>query len=285
MQVNETRTIVWLDNDFSTILPAVHYLEDHGFQVERFESIVKFYERIDAELPNLIVVDILMPHDDEISQSDSHGGHLTGLAVARTIRSKHPDAKIAACTVVDNDDVTSWFHEFGSGHWLKQAIRPNRELLSRVQEAMSSDPSSIEIFIVHGHNETAKLDLKNYLQNTLNVRKVTVLHEQPSLGKTIMEKFEHYAQRAHIVFVLLTPDDIAAVSGSGNTEKRRARQNVIFEMGYFMGLLRRLSGKVILLHEGDTELPSDIGGMIYIDISAGIESSGEQIRREISMLL
>jgi predicted nucleotide-binding protein len=52
-----------------------------------------------------------------------------------------------------------------------------------------------------------------------------------------------------------------------------------------MGMLHRLSGKVLLLHEGEIELPTDIAGICYIDVTAGIEASGEQIRREISMLI
>jgi predicted nucleotide-binding protein len=138
------------------------------------------------------------------------------------------------------------------------------------------------VFIVHGHDDSSKLTLKNYLQNTLRLGEPIILHEQPSQGRTIIEKFESYARKADIAFVLLTPDDTASSASDPDRVKRRARQNVIFEMGFFYAKLQRSSGRVILLHKGDTELPSDIGGLVYIDISRGIETAGEAIRRELS---
>ena len=84
-----------------------------------------------------------------------------------------------------------------------------------------------------------------------------------------------------IVFVLLTPDDISAGSDDPDDLKRRARQNVIFEMGYFLGTLGRRSGRVLLLYQPPLELPSDLSGVVYIDISQGIEATAEKIRMEI----
>ena len=107
-----------------------------------------------------------------------------------------------------------------------------------------------------------------------------ILHEQPSLGRTVIEKFEDYAADSALVFVLLTPVDVAAPATEADDMKRRARQNVIFEMGYFLGILGRKSGRVLLLHKGPLDLPSDLSGIVYIDISEGIEAAGEKIRRE-----
>jgi len=98
---------------------------------------------------------------------------------------------------------------------------------------------------------------------------------------TIIEKFEYYASSIMVVFVLMTPDDVASKSG-GRVKVERARQNVVFELGYFYGKMGRRKGKVILLYKGTLELPSDIAGIIYIDVSNGIEAAGEQIRRELS---
>jgi predicted nucleotide-binding protein len=134
---------------------------------------------------------------------------------------------------------------------------------------------------VHGHNESAKFTLKNYLQNTLHLPEPIILHEQPGGGRTLIEKFEDYAEFSSIVFVLLTPDDLGANDGDTDNQKRRARQNIIFEMGYFLGKLGRMSGRVLLLYQGPLEIPSDLAGVVYIDISDGIEAAGEKIRREV----
>jgi predicted nucleotide-binding protein len=84
-----------------------------------------------------------------------------------------------------------------------------------------------------------------------------------------------------LVFVLLTPDDVVANPSDPDDQKRRARQNVIFELGFFLGKLGRGSGKVLLLHKGPLDIPSDIIGIEYIDIANGIVSAGETIRREL----
>ena len=145
------------------------------------------------------------------------------------------------------------------------------------------EKNSNKTFIVHGHNHLRKEELKNYLQNTLHFPEPIILHEKESKGKTIIEKFEKYSDDVDFVFALLTPDDNVVSSDICDDEKRRARQNVIFEIGYFMGQLGRDSGRVLLLHEGSIELPTDILGLIYIDISNGVETAGERIRKELNL--
>ena len=108
-----------------------------------------------------------------------------------------------------------------------------------------------------------------------------VLREQPSLGRTLIEKFEAASDDADLVFVLLTPDDIVNGACASDSDKRRSRQNVIFELGYFFARLQRHKGRIILLHKGELELPSDISGIAYIDISGGMEAAGEELRREL----
>src|SRR4051794_22937287 len=92
-----------------------------------------------------------------------------------------------------------------------------------------------KVFIIHGHDENATLALKNYLQNTLRLPEPTILAEQASGGKTIIELFEKHASDSDLVFALFTPD----YRGPSDTKQARARQNVIFEYGYFCGRLGR----------------------------------------------
>jgi len=95
-----------------------------------------------------------------------------------------------------------------------------------------------------------------------------ILHEQPNLGRAIIEKFEYFSDKVKCTIVLLTPDDEGCLSGSDNL-KPRARQNVVFELGYFYAKLGR--GKVICIHKGDIELPSDISGIIYIPFESDLK--------------
>lgn len=132
-------------------------------------------------------------------------------------------------------------------------------------------------FIVHGHDAALRLDLKNYIQNTLGWQEPVVLAEKRSGGRTIIEKFEENAEKADYAFILLSPDDLTKDS------EARARQNVIFELGFFVGYFGRKSGQVLVLRKGDVRLPGDLDGVIYIDVSAGIAAAGEEIRRELNV--
>lgn len=81
-----------------------------------------------------------------------------------------------------------------------------------------------------------------------------------------MEKMEAYHDVGYAV-VLLTPDDEGG--RKGDAPKPRARQNVVLELGYFMGRLGR--NRVCALKKGDIEIPSDYSGIVYVALD---ESSG-----------
>lgn len=89
------------------------------------------------------------------------------------------------------------------------------------------------------------------------------MREQPDQGRTIIEKFEDCADEVGFAVVLLTPDDIAGSAATPGSA-RRARQNVVFELGYFAGKHGR--GRTCLLRKGDVEIPSDLYGVIYSNL-------------------
>jgi predicted nucleotide-binding protein len=95
-----------------------------------------------------------------------------------------------------------------------------------------------------------------------------ILHEQPSLNRTIIEKLEANSEVEYAV-VLLTPDDRGGKRcESYDQQSFRARQNVIFELGLFLGKIGR--AKVCVLHERDVEILSDYQGVIWVELdSAG----------------
>jgi predicted nucleotide-binding protein len=116
------------------------------------------------------------------------------------------------------------------------------------------------VFLVHGHNERVKAVVARFLEKLrLNV---VILHEKPSAGRTIIEKFEAESAPAAFAVILLTDDDFG---GAQNGEAHpRARQNVVFEMGYFVGVLSR--EKVAALVTPGLELPGDYSGVVYITL-------------------
>lgn len=124
---------------------------------------------------------------------------------------------------------------------------------------------SNKIFIVHGHDDSAKNELARFIEKI--GLKAIILHEQASGGNTIIEKIEEYANTVGFAIILYTACD-KGKSKNENDLKDRARQNVVFEHGYFVGKLGRK--RVIALNKEYIETPSDINGVIYIPMdSAG----------------
>ncbi len=140
----------------------------------------------------------------------------------------------------------------------------NEAVASKKDEAsaMSSDAVTKDgIFIVHGHDNAMKEAVARVVLS-LGLNPI-ILNEQANEGNTIIEKFEKYANVGFAV-VLLSPDDRGyAVAAGQSTAKCRARQNVVFELGYFAGKHGR-SRVFSLYREGaDFETPSDISGVAY----------------------
>lgn len=140
-------------------------------------------------------------------------------------------------------------------------------LKSDVQEAVPAAPPKYavsndysNIFVVHGQNSSIKVEVARTLEK-LGLTPI-ILHEQPNAGKTIIEKFETYSNVAFAI-ILLTDDD----EGKLKTDidlKSRARQNVVLELGYFIGKIGR--DRVLPLYSEGVELPSDVHGLLYVPI-------------------
>lgn len=150
---------------------------------------------------------------------------------------------------------------------LLESILGRLDLLQIVEASPAEDiqlsaqprEKSNRIFLVHGHDEQAKLAVARFLEK-LKLEPI-ILHEQPNRSRTIIEKFEAYADVAFAV-VILSPDDVGAPKGNVSDLQPRARQNVVFELGFFIGHLEREN--VCALYKGEVQLPSDYDGMLYV---------------------
>ena len=127
-----------------------------------------------------------------------------------------------------------------------------------------ADGSEHKVFLAHGRDRGARETVARFLEKLGLVP--VVLAEIPGMGRTIIEKFEAHS---HVRFavVLLTPDDSGSLQGGDREARPRARQNVIFELGFFVGRLGR--GAVCALTAGEVEIPSDYAGVEYIEFDDG----------------
>jgi predicted nucleotide-binding protein len=120
-----------------------------------------------------------------------------------------------------------------------------------------------EVFVVHGHNDAVKQSVARFLEK-LDLKPV-ILHEQPNKGRTVIEKFEAHSSVGFAV-VLLTPDDVGGLASTPDKLSPRARQNVVLELGYFIGKLGR--ARVCALYQEGVEIPSDIHGVLFVPYDA-----------------
>lgn len=116
-----------------------------------------------------------------------------------------------------------------------------------------------KVFVVHGHDELAETKTVRLLERALPTAKVIVLHEQASQGDTVIEKLERYGSDVAFAVVLLTGDDVCTLPDG--TAEHRARQNVVLELGWFLGRIGR-ERVCALLSDGVTK-PSDYAGVVY----------------------
>lgn len=151
-----------------------------------------------------------------------------------------------------------------SVHLLEEAIEALNEEIADEEEipvnAPASSTSPDTVFVVHGHDEKEMQTVARFLERI--GLKALILHEQVNAGRTILTKFQEEAARAAFAVVLMTPDDEGGPKGGAT--KDRARQNVVFEFGFFFGALGM--SKVAALVKGKVERPSDIDGLVYLSL-------------------
>lgn len=280
MRKSKFRILV-IDDDVFYAYYAANLLTDlGGYVVTQSHSVDEGLELARRGKFSLAIVDLKMPYGKCLDDVDTSGGHRTGMVLAREIRKASPSTRIIVQSAAPDAALERMSFQIDGVIFLCKSPNPG-ELIRTVRQILDPKRARARSFIVHGHDKYAALELKNYLQNWLGFDEPTILAEQPSKGATILEKFEAYAIDTDWVFVLLTPDDTGQVVGEPASAQSRARQNVIFELGYFHGLMRRQSGRIVLLYKGALEIPSDLTGIAYIDITHGIEAAGEEIRRNL----
>lgn len=161
------------------------------------------------------------------------------------------DAKAILCSMIEEAE----------DFYMKQS----QEALSNSNISIKHHQTNNKIFVIHGHDSGPKEAVARFLSQ-IGLEPI-VLHEQVSRNQTVIEKFEGYTD-VSCAIALLTPDDTGGLASSKKKDfSLRARQNVIFELGYFIAKLGRKN--VISLKKGDLEIPSDYRGSIEIELDSG----------------
>ena len=159
-------------------------------------------------------------------------------------------------------------------------VRQNETIADK--SLVQSAPFSKRVFVVHGHDQFLKTDVERFIHQ-IGLEPV-VLHRQPDKGQTLIEKFEANSDVGY-AFILLTPDEFAFTTDqeklpdAERKKELRARPNVIFEFGFFVGKLGRQ--RVCCIYKEGVVLPSDLTGLIYKKVSDSIDPQAYSIIQEL----
>jgi predicted nucleotide-binding protein len=156
-------------------------------------------------------------------------------------------------------------------------LRRHPELLGRKQTQEATRKKE-NVFLIHGRDEAKWRELKDIVQTEFCLNPI-ILMQQPDAGsKTVIEKFEHYAETCSYAIAVFTPDD--EVTSEGKTYLQ-ARPNVIYELGWFCGRLGR--GNVMMLLREGTSMFSDFGGIIQKRFTTNISERVVEIRKDLEV--
>ena len=108
-------------------------------------------------------------------------------------------------------------------------IRANSELAQPKPEALQ------RVFVSHGHSSDWQT-VQAFVEKDVELPTIE-LQQQPSEGRTVMEKLFDYATRCDSAVIVMTGDDLS------NENEVRIRENVMHELGFFQGLLWARSGR------------------------------------------
>ena len=173
---------------------------------------------------------------------------------------------------------------FDKGSYSVQGRNTERvkELLDNAESNLGEAPSSPsnEVFVVYGHDQTAKTQLEALLRRWR--LEPLFLDQLPSEGQTIIEKLEKYTGKVGYAIVLATPDDEGHRVGRTDEKAYRVRQNVVLELGMVLSLLGRARVAILMKESHSMEKPSDIQGLMYIPFSDDLEGAQIQLLRELN---
>lgn len=249
-------------------------ITDLGCDGVCYSSLEEFETVYPQDEPDFLIIDLAIPTEQStlVSPLESKGGHSAGIAALRKIKPSWQHTKIALITGGPSIEARNWCEDNEVSYFTKPIDRSQLEHFLGIRE--------LRAFVIHGRDMAALRKAKGILK-AVNIEPI-VLMEMPNLGRTVIEKFEEVSSICDMAVVILSPDDVGGLKGAAITElQARSRQNVVFELGYFCGALRRDSGRVIVIEFGATEIPSDIAGIVRVDGKKAKKVIIEEIKKEI----
>ena len=242
-------TILLADNDIYFLKIRKVSLERAGYRVLTASDPIEARQLLSSTHIDLAILDICLENNRD--EKD-----ISGLLLARD--SAHSVPKIM---LTEYPSLETLRHAL-SGLMPGGAIAADYVTKADGPEALLRAIRAVlqqKIFIAYGHDEDAKNAVALLIKN-LGLRDI-VFDEQPNAVHAVIDQFENHANVGFAI-ALLTPDDVGSSKDRPGDVKPRARQNVIFEFGYFIGKIGRQC--VCALYKAGVELPSQYPDVLYL---------------------
>lgn len=256
-------TVLIADNNQNLLEDYTTLLRKRGFQVIPAASSGEAKRILEAGGIDVAVVDLRL-HDDEDDKD------VSGLILARDVApgvpkillTGFPDVwHVCAAMRPGPGGLPAAFDVVEKQPELASLIESIENTLERARKTLHARR---EVFVVHGHDAAARLMVADFIRQV--GLKPIILCEEPGGGLGILQQIERYSEVGFAV-VLLTGDDMGYPRREPRAKRLRARQNVILELGFFLGKLG--SSKVRCLYQDGVEMPTDYQGIIYIPQDPG----------------
>lgn len=263
-EVSRSRaTILIAENHPELLITTKEFFEAKGYRVITATNPTEAKKKLNVGGIDLAVLDIRLENDDD--EKD-----LSGLLIAKSVAPEIP--KIIVTSFPSYDYVREGLRpQLDGDHSVVDFISRDEGLtilLQSVEDVIESvmlekkgRGTKQKVFIAHGHDIELKDSVASFLKG-IGLDPI-ILSETSGMGDTVIEKFERYSRDARFAVALFTPDDLGYPKNYPTEVKSRARQNVIFELGYLFAKLGRR--RVRVLYRG-VEIPTDILGIVYIEI-------------------
>ncbi len=151
----------------------------------------------------------------------------------------------------------------------------------RIHAAPQEGPAMADyshVFVIHGRDTVTRDRIVAILAGLRLIP--IVLEREATSGRTIIELVEQFSE-VHYAVAIMTADDVGTLADAADSLAPRARQNVIFEIGYLMA---RLGRERIMIMREDVEIPSDLSGIRSVDLSLPDEEIRTALMRDFQGL-
>ena len=286
------RKVLLFDDNPGWLERTKNDLKDMGIEVICVDSglpeVISIIEANHDELA-AVVIDLVMLIEKDPDLALAEGGDVTGHAAARHLRERYPNLPLIGASDYPEDypKARDWFRKRGKFKRPVGVFKKGREdslLFDLLCELTGAKREPKGVFLVHGHDHLTLNRVIKWVKRIDGLEPITI-RDNASEGRTWIEQLEDLADQSFMAWVLLTPDDLVGSVGDASATEVRARQNVILELGYFLGKFGRKAGRVLLLVAPKVKLPSDLEGIRHIRLGDDFDAFLRELRREIGHFL